>query len=391
MKHYDVVIIGGGMVGASLACLLAKIGLNIAVVEAYLPKAYHADDPYDLRVSALSHFSRQVLIDTGAWSFIEAMRIAPYEAMQIWDAQGQGKIGFDATEIGAAQLGHIVENRIIQLGLLNALAHYKNAELIAPARLEALHTAADNKKTLTLDTGLSLSANLVIGADGASSPLRQYANIGVQRQDYGQHGLVTVVETEYSHQNTAWQCFLATGPIAFLPLGNSKQCSIVWTLPSDKADKILALSEHDFKQQLEQAIDRKLGKILNVSPRAAFPLKGSYAENYVQTGIALVGDAAHTIHPLAGLGVNLGFKDVAKLAEILSAVTSNKLGNFKVLRRYERARRGDNMLTMKAMEAFSLLFGHTAGTVKDLRNTGLNWMDQSSTIKRLFMQYAMGK
>jgi 2-octaprenylphenol hydroxylase len=214
MKHYDVIIIGGGMVGASLACLLAKQGIHIALVEAYLPKPYHVDDPYDLRVSAISHFSRQVLIDTGAWSLIEAMRVSPYEAMQVWDAQGQGKIRFDAAEIGETQLGHIIENRITQLGLFAALQQYQNAELIAPARLEQLHKQADNV-CLRLDTGVSLCANLVVGADGAASPLRQLAKIAVQQQDYGQHGLVTVVETEKLHQHTAWQCFLATGPIAF--------------------------------------------------------------------------------------------------------------------------------------------------------------------------------
>jgi len=389
MKHYDVIIIGGGMVGASLACLLAKQGFHIAVVEAYLAKPYHADDPYDLRVSAISHFSRQVLIDTGAWSLIEAMRVSPYEAMQVWDAQGQGEIRFDAAEIGEAQLGHIIENRVIQQGLLSALQQYKNADLIAPARLEQLHKQPD-KVCLRLDTGFSLCANLLVGADGATSPLRQLAKIAVQQQDYGQQGLVTVVETEQSHQRTAWQCFLATGPIAFLPLEGNK-CSIVWTLAADHVAKMLALPEPEFKRQLAQAIDGKLGDIKHVSARAAFPLKGSQAVNYVQKGIALIGDAAHTIHPLAGLGVNLGFKDAAKLAEVLSGVATHQLGDFKVLRRYERARRGDNVLTMKAMEAFSLMFRHNAESVKNIRNTGLNWINQTHVIKRLLIQFAAGK
>ena len=318
MKYYDVVIIGGGMVGASLAGLLAKLNLQVALVEAYLPKKYHADDRYDLRVSAISHFSRQVLIDTGAWPLITAMRVAPYEAMHVWDAQGQGQIRFDAADIGEAQLGHIIENRIIQLGLLAALKQYKNVDLIAPARLQTFQQHAD-KVILRLDTGVSLCSHLVVGADGAASPLRHLAKIKVHTQDYGQHGLVAVVESTQSHQNTAWQCFLATGPIAFLPLSD-KQCSIVWTLPSDKVDKMLALSDADFKQKLTQVIAGKLGEIHTVSTRAAFPLKGAQAENYVQTRLALVGDAAHTIHPLAGLGVNLGIKDAAKLAEILGSV-----------------------------------------------------------------------
>ena len=385
------------MVGASLACLLAKTGIHIALVEARLPQDYQADDPYDLRVSAINPFSRQVLVDTGAWSLIQAMRVSPYEAMQVWEAQGQGEIRFEAAEIGEPQLGHIIENRIIQLGLLAALKQYTNVELIAPARLEQLHQQPNkqldkqqDKVILELDTGLSLSAPLVVGADGASSPLRQLAHIAVQRKDYGQQGLVAVVETVKSHQRTAWQCFLPTGPIAFLPL-SPRQCSIVWTLPADIATRMLALSEAEFKQQLAQAIEGRLGDINRVSQRAAFPLKGSQATNYVQTGIALIGDAAHTIHPLAGLGVNLGFKDAAKLAQILNSVTPHQFGDFKVLRRYERARRGDNILTMKAMEAFSLLFGHQNEWVKSVRNTGVNWMNQSSAIKRLLIKFAAGK
>lgn len=391
MKYYDVVIIGGGMVGASLACLLAKANptIQMAVVEAYLPKPYHIDDPYDLRVSAINHFSRQVLRATGAWSLIEAMRVSAYDAMQVWDAQGQGQIHFNAADIGAAQLGHIIENRVIQLGLLTTLKAYNNIELIAPARLQQLEKQPDNV-LLSLDTGISLCSRLVVGADGASSPLRQLANIAVQRQDYGQHGLVTVIETEKSHQNTAWQCFLPSGPVAFLPLAD-KQCSIVWTLPSDKVDKMLALSDRAFKQQLTQAIAGKLGDIHTVGQRAAFPLQGSSADNYVQTGIAIVGDAAHTIHPLAGLGVNLGLKDAAKLAEILNSVANTQWGDVKVLRRYERARRGDNVLTMKAMETFNLLFGHRAESVKKLRNTGLDFLNHSEIIKQLLIKQAMGR
>lgn len=390
MKTYDVIIIGGGMVGSSLACLLAKAGLHIAVIEAFATKPFDAKDADELRVSAISHFSQSVLKNAGAWAFIEQMRLQPYEQMHVWDGTGTGKIHFDAAEIGEPQLGHIIENRIIQLGLQQAIEQYENIELFCPARLKNFTI---NNKTVftTLDNDEQLSATLIVGADGARSYVRELAKTPVNRNDYGQSGLVTVVETELPHQNTAWQRFIPTGPIAFLPLNNNHS-SIVWTLPSDQADYMLSLEDKLFEQKLAEAIDYKLGSVHCIAPRAAFPLKGSQAEQYVKANIALVGDAAHTIHPLAGLGVNLGFKDAAKLAEILSETSSHsQIGEYKVLRRYERARRGDNVITMKAMEAFRSLFGNTLNPVQQIRNFGLNWINQNNIIKHAFMQQAMGK
>ena len=390
MKNYDVIIVGGGMVGSSLACLLTKAGIHVAVIEAFTPAAFNEADPHDLRVSAISHFSRSVLQDAGAWQHIKSMRVSPYKHMHVWDGSGDGEIHFDAAEIGEAQLGHIIENRIIQLGLIQALQQYDTADLICPAKLE--NFTIENKKVFaTLDNGKELSASLIVGADGARSHVRDLAKISVNRNDYGQSGLVTVVQTEQAHQNTAWQRFIATGPLAFLPLGQN-QSSIVWTLPSDRTDYMLSLSDDDFKTKLAEAIDYKLGNITSLAQRAAFPLKGSQAENYVKPNIALVGDAAHTIHPLAGLGVNLGIKDAAKLAEVLlSTKSSTEMGDFKVLRRYERARRGDNVITMKTMEAFRSLFGNTLNPIRRLRNFGLNLINQQTVIKHAFTRQAMGK
>jgi len=390
MKNYDVIIVGGGMVGSSLACLLAKAGVHVAVIEAFAPTAFNENDPHDLRVSAISHFSRSVLNNAGAWSHIEAMRISPYEQMHVWDGTGDGEIHFDAAEINEAQLGHIIENRIIQLGLTQALQQYETADLICPAKLE--NFTIENKTVLaTLDNGDKLSAALIVGADGARSHVRDLANIPVDKNDYGQSGLVTVVETELENQSTAWQRFISTGPLAFLPLSKN-QSSIVWTLPSDRADYMLSLSDDDFKTKLAEAVDYKLGNITKLAQRAAFPLKGSQAESYVKPNIALIGDAAHTIHPLAGLGVNLGFKDAAKLAEVLLATKSTaQMGEFKILRRYERARRGDNVITMKAMEAFRSLFGNTLNPVRQLRNFSLNLVNENKIIKHAFIRQAMGK
>lgn len=390
MKNYDVIIIGGGMVGSSLACLLAKSGVHVAVIEAFEPKAFSDTNPHDLRVSAISHFSHSVLKNAGAWPFIHEMRAYPYEKMHVWDGTGDGKIHFDAAEIGEAQLGHIIENRLIQVGLVEALQQYETADLICPARLKNF-TIDDNKVFVTLDNNEELSASLIVGADGARSHVRDLAKIPVNRNDYGQSALVTVVKTEESHQNTAWQRFISTGPLAFLPL-DKDHCSIVWTLPSDKVDAMLALTDKQFKEKLGEAIEHKLGTIMSVAQRAAFPLKGSQAESYIKPNVALVGDAAHTIHPLAGLGVNLGFKDADKLAEVLLSTSSIKqMGAFNILRRYERARRGDNVITMKAMETFRSLFGNTLSPVQRLRNMGLNWINQNPTIKHVFIRQAMGK
>ena len=390
MKNYDVIVIGGGMVGSSLACLLAKSGIHVAIIEAFEPQVFSHTDPHDLRVSAISHFSRSVLKNAGAWPFIQKMRTFPYEKMHVWDGTGDGEIHFDAAEIGEAQLGHIIENRLIQLGLIEALQQYETADLICPARLKNF-TTNDKKVFATLDNNEELSASLIVGADGARSIVRDLAKIPVNRNDYGQSALVTVVKTKKPHQSTAWQRFIPTGPLAFLPL-DENHCSIVWTLPSDKVDALLALTDEQFKEKLEEAIEHKLGTIISVAQRAAFPLKGSQAESYIKPNIALVGDAAHTIHPLAGLGVNLGFKDADKLAEVLLSTSSTQqMGNFNTLRRYERARRGDNVITMKAMEAFRSLFGNTLSPVQRLRNIGLSWINQNTTIKHAFIRQAMGK
>lgn len=388
MRHYDVVIVGGGMVGSTLACLLAQQDRSIAIIEAFSPKDFSQEDQYDLRVSAINPFSQEVLMQANAWSHIQSMRSTAYEQMHVWDATGDGEIHFDSADIGESHLGHIIENRVVQIGLLAAIESYDNIDLHCPTRLQQFHQE-DRKIIIDLDDGNSLSTSLLVGADGAKSKVRTLANIAVDRNDYGQHGLVTTVVTEKQHQHTAWQRFMPSGPLAFLPLGKNHS-SIVWTLPSDKVDFMLKISEDEFKRRIADALDNKLGAITELAQRAAFPLKGSQARNYVQSNLALIGDAAHTIHPLAGLGVNLGIKDAAKLAEVLAKASSNQLGKYSVLRRYERARRGDNLLTMRAMEGFRALFGNSLTPIRNLRNFGLSWANQS-IIKRAFIYQAMGK
>ena len=384
---YDIIINGGGMVGATLACLLAKSGRKVAVIEAFDAPNFSAGDDYDLRVSAISRASQNALIEIGAWDNILAMRASPYEAMDVWDEAGDGNVRFDAAELGEPDLGHIIENGVIQRAVTDALTNLKDAELICPARMESFKTDHE-KVTVSLENGKILIAQLLIGADGANSQVRTLSDIDIEYDDYGQSGLVTIVETEKSHEFTAWQRFQSTGPLAFLPLSDGSS-SIVWTLPSDRADYYLSLSDSDFKIALSEALDYKLGKVTHVGKRAAFPLRGSQATPYVKERIALVGDAAHTIHPLAGQGVNLGLKDAVELANLI-ANSTNDLGGMKLLRRYERARRGDNVLTMRTMEGFRLLFGHSATPVKTARNFGMNLFNQIPLIKNEVIRKAMG-
>ena len=385
--QYDVIIAGGGMVGATLACLLGKSGKRVAVLEAYQPTVFSPDDPYDLRVSALSRASQRALLDTGAWDGIAARRAFPYEAMQVWDATGSGEIRFDAADLGEPDLGHIVENRVIQLALLDALQALDTVDWYCPDKLVAL-VVNEQHVTVTLHSGQTLQAQLLVGADGAQSKVRELAGIGMAIQDYGQKGLVCVVQTEFPHQFTAWQRFMPGGPLAFLPLAEGF-CSIVWTLPADQADAMLRLSDSDFCRELSQALDYRLGEVLAVGERAAVSLRGRHADSYSQERVVLVGDAAHTIHPLAGQGVNLGIKDALELVAQIRQSTGD-CGSTKVLRAYERARRGDNILTQKAMEGFRLLFGNTLTPWKILRNSGLTIVNRMGFLKYEMAKRAMG-
>ena len=394
VARYDVIINGGGMVGATLACLLGQQGRKVAVIEASksAPKnsGFKQDAPYDLRVSAISRASQKVFESINSWQKMISKRAMPYEAMDVWDGDGEGhgegNVRFNAADIGEPDLGHIIENSVIQTSLKETLVGFSNVTVYQPARLRHFDVNEQSVEVM-LDNGEALSADLIVGADGANSIVRESAGFDFTVDDYAQRGLVATVRTQHHHQYTAWQRFQTTGPLAFLPLPDGSS-SIVWTLPSDRTDYYLSLSDDDFKVALAEAFDYKLGEITDLSERAAFPLRGSQATPYVSERIALIGDAAHTIHPLAGQGVNLGIKDALELAQQL--VDKTDCGSLKALRRYERARRGDNVLTMRAMEGFRLLFGHTASSVKTVRNLGMNFFNKTPLIKNQVIKKAMG-
>jgi 2-polyprenylphenol 6-hydroxylase len=319
-----------------------------------------------------------------------ARRVSPYEHMHVWDAGGDGQIHFSAADLGVDVLGHIVENNVVQFSLLQCLKQFKNIDWLCPATIEHIECKGD-ANTVGLNNGDVVTAKLLVGADGAHSKVRAAAGIQLDTSAYQQKGLVCVVQSTKHHQYTAWQRFLPTGPLAFLPLADGR-CSIVWSASDAAADRLLALNTNDFCRELEQAFELTLGAVKSVGERAAFPLVRRHAEHYVMLGVALIGDAAHTIHPLAGQGVNLGVLDAASLAQVVSEALINRrdFASMQVLRKYERWRRGDNTLMMASMSGFKNLFGNDNPALSFVRNAGLNLVNGLPPVKNMLMRRAMG-
>ncbi|MEA3411574.1 MAG: UbiH/UbiF/VisC/COQ6 family ubiquinone biosynthesis hydroxylase [Pseudomonadota bacterium] len=382
----DIVVSGGGMVGATLACACAEAGFRVAVIENREPPPFREDAAFDLRVSAISPGTEMVFRTLGVWPLIEERRACIYRRMHVRDAAGTGEIRFDAAELGHAHLGHIIENSVIQDALRQRLKAHHGVLWLCPNTLRRIDVAPETVD-VALSDGSRITASLLVGADGARSATRSLAGIGFASRDYHQRALVATVKPQHPHQGTAFQRFLPNGPVALLPLGGD-YCSIVWTTSEEQARQLLEMPDGAFCGRLFDATAGLLGSILSTSRRAAFPLRGGQARPYVKPRIALTGDAAHTIHPLAGQGANLGIMDAAALAEIL-VETSRDIGHIATLRRYERARRGDNELMMRAMEGFNLLFGNTLPPVTLIRNTGLSITNALLPVKLLFMKHAM--
>jgi 2-octaprenylphenol hydroxylase len=387
MTHYDVIIVGGGMVGSTLAVALSQqSSLNIALIEANaLPQAIE-NNQYDLRVSALSSASQTLLKNLAIWPLLQAERIAAYTDMHVWETP-TSQVHFDCADIGEPLLGHIVENRNIQRAAIQRCQQINNISLFYPTKPIELV-----EQKLVLENGQTLSADLIVAAEGANSPLRQWKNIAFEGWDYQQSAIVCTVTTEKHHQNTAWQRFLPEGPLAFLPLADPHQCSIVWTNSTEEAELLTALTDERFKSLLKRQFNNELGDIVSVSARAQFPLRRRHAKHYVEPGFALVGDAAHTIHPLAGQGVNIGLLDAASLAEtvIEAHQKGRNIGSMHTLSKYQRHRKGDNMMMQLAMDGFKHLFTSDKEPLKQLRRFGLTSVDKTAWLKNLFMHNASG-
>jgi 2-octaprenylphenol hydroxylase len=387
-SNYDIVIVGGGMVGAALAAALGGSDFKLAVVEHQPPPA-PPEDGHDLRVSAVTLATQTLFERLGAWPAMQKRRVAPVRAMEIWNEGGS--IRFDAAEIGEPCLAYIVENSVIQSALLERLQQFTNVHVLCPAEIADYDLRPDGS-TVTLRDGRALGARLVVGADGADSATRRAAGIETRGLRLDQKGIVATVRTGRPHQETARQRFLASGPLAFLPLSEPYTCSIVWSADTPLADELLALDDAAFLARLQQAFGDSLGKLQSVGPRAGFALALSHARAYTAAGLALVGDAAHTVHPLAGQGVNLGFLDAAALAEVLleARAARRDFGAHTVLRRYERWRKGDNLAMIAVTGGFKYLFGNNLPIMSGLRNLGLDLTDRAGPIKNLIMRRAAG-
>ena len=388
-NEFDVVIVGGGLVGLSLAAALGNDGFSVAVLEARQPVVDWPADSIDLRVYAITRESQNLFETIGAWPAM-LPKAGPFRDMHVWDAGGNGDIHFSSADLGEPYLGHILESRVIEQALLGVIADLPGVQRFCPATVTAF-SELENRQQIELEDGRTLRARLLVGADGKHSKVRDYAGIHTRVSDYGQQALVAVVATERAHEETAWQRFLPTGPLAFLPLADGRS-SIVWSASNDRAEHLLELDEPGFCAELGKAFGHRLGRITSCGERILFPLQRQHAEHYVAPRIALVGDASHVIHPLAGQGVNLGLKDVRELAGTLleAGRQQRDIGSLSVLRRYERARKGDNMAMMMAMDGFKHLFGSRIAPVCWARNFGLNLVDAAQPVKNRIMRAAMG-
>jgi len=387
MQQFDIVIVGGGMVGGALACALAPLGLTIAVVEQHTPTPYQDDQPMDLRVSAISAASEQLLTEVGAWQHLIAMRTCPYRFLETWETE-HSHLLFDSEDMSRDHLGHIIENRLIQLALWQQLATFDNVTMLAGQKITNIEPCS-NGYALTVGEQ-QLSCHLLVGADGANSLVRQKANIGITAWDYRQHAMLINITTASEQQNITWQQFTQNGPRALLPLAGNK-ASLVWYDSPETIRRLSALPLAQLKQQIINEFPERLGQF-EVDDRGSFPLTRRHAHDYYKDNVVLIGDAAHTINPLAGQGVNLGFKDVIKLsAQIREAHMQGKCWwHTDTLNAYQKARKPDNLLMQSAMDVFYLTFSNHHGPIKLLRNGALKLAGHSQWGKKQVMKYAMG-
>lgn len=398
----DVAVVGAGIAGSALAALLGRLGLEVLLLDGAgfpqeLPLLATDIDTVDPRVSALSPGSRRLLAEIGAWELIPSAARCAYRTMRVWEQDGTGAIAFDAAEIGVPELGAIVENRWILAALQQLLQGMPGVDRRGGERLAALRLPREAGEAVMLefDSGLAVRARLLVGADGAQSAVRRLCGIEAAEEDTGQQAIVATVRTAGSHADTAWQCFLPSGPLAVLPLATlpgGHASSIVWSADEPVARELLALDDTAFAARLTLASERCAGEVLAVTARRAFPLRQSHAQRYTDAAAVLVGDAAHVIHPLAGQGINLGLSDARVLAEeIARALQRGEApGAAAALARYARRRRGDNAAMLTAMRGFQQLFGARDPALRLVRNLGLGAVGRFAPLKRVFMRQAMG-
>ncbi|WP_336218937.1 3-demethoxyubiquinol 3-hydroxylase [Citrobacter amalonaticus] len=384
----EIAIVGGGMVGGALALGLAQHGFTVTVIEHALPAPFVADSQPDVRISAISAASVSLLKGLGVWDVVQGMRSHPYRRLETWEWEN-AHVVFDATELKLPLLGYMVENNVLQLALWQALEAHPKVTLRVPASLIALHRLNDCHE-LELAGGERISAKLVIGADGASSQVRQMAGIGIHAWQYAQSCMLITVQCENDPGDSTWQQFTPDGPRAFLPLFDH-WASLVWYDSPARIRQLQALSMPQLQDEIAKHFPARTGKVTPVAA-GAFPLMRRHALQYVQPGLALVGDAAHTIHPLAGQGVNLGYRDVDALIDVLVSARSygESWVSQPVLKRYQTRRMADNFIMQSGMDLFYAGFSNDLQPLRIIRNLGLMAAERAGVLKRQALKYALG-
>jgi 2-polyprenylphenol 6-hydroxylase len=402
-QQYDIIIVGAGIVGSTLACKLYMDNptLRIVILEAVPFSPNYSEKNFDPRVVALTIASQKLLHDIGVWQSIISKRFCPYTHMHVWDGTGTGSIDFDCRDVGEPALGYIVENSVIVESLLEMIQQ-SDIEFRCPAKVSAINLPLQDQLTLViLEDGSSLRAPLIIATDGANSPIRHMAHLETREWDYGHTAIISTAQTEKSHSYSAQQRFTEQGPLAFLPLEtvsdntnqvNTNYSSVVWSVEKNYARELLSMDDSHFAAALSDAFEHKLGAVKQVTARYSFPLIQRHCKNYFKPGVVVAGDAAHTIHPLAGQGVNLGLQDVAALAHEIQRANERGVAfsDISILQRYQRRRKGPNLAMMGVMEGFKQLFAADTLPLRWLRNAGMTRLDKARLLKNKIIKEAMG-
>ncbi|RPH30500.1 2-octaprenyl-3-methyl-6-methoxy-1,4-benzoquinol hydroxylase [Buttiauxella warmboldiae] len=384
----EVAIVGGGMVGAAAALGLAQNGFQVALIEHQVPPAFDPASQPDVRISAISSASVGLLKSLGVWDAVRTRRCHAYRQLETWEWES-ARVSFKAQELGLPELGYMVENPVLQLALWQALQAHPNVTLLCPAQIASLHHDKD-RWTLQFADEQTLTVPMVIGADGANSQVRRWAGMGIHAWQYRQSCMLITVQCAQAPGDSTWQHFTPSGPHAFLPLFDN-WASLVWYDSPARIRQLQNMSMPQLQKAIADSFPERLGQVTPVA-RGAFPLTRRHALQYTQQGLALIGDAAHTIHPLAGQGVNLGYRDVEALLEVMINARSygENWADARVLKRYQTRRQADNFLMQSGMDLFYAGFSNSLGPLRVIRNLGLMAAERGGVLKRQALKYALG-